>query len=222
MTRPRTLLLDQLLPASEIAVSDGAVEIDNTFLEALEQLEVQRAIVDDLAELEADASPDERDEVGQRVHQAVDPSADPVPDRHWLHERHDEVGTGAHPPDAERLPEVFPALLDPPVLRRVEQPADPEGAVDQETGELTARAAEFRLQETVDQPGHEGDIVEPVRDHQLEGLGDDHAVDLRDRLQHEPIRLPVELEHLLVEPFPGIVVLLVARETRRLFVLWRC
>src|SRR5215510_6182736 len=162
MTRRLTLLLDHLLAASKIAVSHGTVEIDDAFLEALEQLEVQRAIVDDLAELEAEPRPDERDEVRQRVHQAVDTPADPVPDRHRLQERHDEVRAGAHPPDAERLPEVFPAFLDSPVFRRVEQPSDPEGAVDQETRELAGRADEFRLQEAVDQSGHERNIVESV------------------------------------------------------------
>src|SRR5437899_888614 len=35
--RAGPLLLDHLLPASEIAVSNGAVEVDDAFLEALEQ-----------------------------------------------------------------------------------------------------------------------------------------------------------------------------------------
>src|SRR5262244_826676 len=185
MTRPLTLLLDQLLPASEIAVSDGAVEIDDTLLEALEQLEVQRAIVDDLAQLEADPGPEERDEVGARIHQAVDAPSNPGGDRHRLHDCHDEVRARAHPPDSKCLPEVFAALLDPPVLRRIEQSADAERAVDHEARELAGRAAPFRLQETVDHPRHKRDIVEPVGDHQLERLGHDHAVDLRDRLEHE-------------------------------------
>src|SRR5262245_1142153 len=128
MTRPLTLLLDQLLPAPEVAVSDGAVQIDDALLEALEQLEVQRAIVDDLAQLEADPGPEERDEVGERIHQAVDASADPVADRHRLHERHDEVRAGAHPPDSERLPEVLAALPAPPVLSRIEQYPDAQSA----------------------------------------------------------------------------------------------
>src|SRR5262249_1341191 len=212
MTRPLTLLLDQLLPAPEVAVSDGAVQIDDALLEALEQLEVQRAIVDDLAQLEADPGPEERDEVGERIHQAVDASADPVADRHRLHERHDEVRAGAHPPDSERLPEVFAALLDPPVLRRIEQSPDAERAVDHEARDLAGRAAPFRLQEAVDHPGHERDVVEPVGDHQLERVGHDHTVDLRDRLEHEPVGLPIELEHLLVEPLPGVVVLVVTRQ----------
>src|SRR5436305_13453093 len=115
MTRPLTLLLDQLLPASEIAVSDGAVEIDDAFLETLQQLEVQRAIVDDLAELQADSGPDERDEVGHGIHQTVDASADPITDRHRLHERHDQVPARASPPDSERPPDPFGAPRLAPV-----------------------------------------------------------------------------------------------------------
>src|SRR2546429_1516624 len=40
-----TLLLTQLLPASEIAVPHGAVQVDHALFEALEQVEIQRALV---------------------------------------------------------------------------------------------------------------------------------------------------------------------------------
>src|SRR5882724_3727227 len=222
MPRPPTLFLDQLLPAAEIAVSDGAVQVDDAFLEALEQLEVQGAIVDHIAHFHADSGPDERQDVGKRIHDAIDTPADPVADRHRLQEGHDEVGAGAHAPDPQRLPEVFSALLESPVFGRVEEAADAGRAVDQETGELAARSAPLALQQAVDHTRHEVDVFETVRDHDLEGLGHDQAVDLRDRLQDVPVGPPVELEHLLVESLPRVVVLVVARRARGLDLFLGC
>src|SRR5690349_14845957 len=211
MTRRLTLLLDQLLPASEIAVLDGAVQVHDALLESLEQIEIQGAVVDHLAELERQPGPDERDEIRERIHQAVDTSTDSVANRHRLHEGHDDVRARRHPPEPERLPEILPALLDAIVLRGVEQATDPERAVDQEPRHLACRSEEFPLKEAVDHPGHEGDVIEAVADHHFEGFRHDYVVNLRDRLQDQAIGLPIELENLLVESLPGIVVLVIRR-----------
>src|SRR2546425_889893 len=127
-----TLLLDHLLPASEIAVSHGAVHIDHALLEALEQVEVQRAIVQRVAGLHAPPCPEKRKHVGERIHRAVDGLADPVTHRQRREERQDQVRGGPCAPDAKRLAEGLAALLGLPVLCSVEEPADTEGAGDQE------------------------------------------------------------------------------------------
>src|SRR2546425_760523 len=181
--RPLTLFLDQLLPAPEIAVTDRAVHVDDALLESLVQLEVQRPVVDRLTDLQAETDPEERQHVGERIHDAVDGLADPIAHGQRLHERQDEIGAWPHAPDAEGLSEVLSTLLDPPVLRRVEQPADAGRAVDQEARDLAAGAAKLPLEQAVDGPRHEADVIEAVRDQDLEGFGHDHVVDLRGRLQ---------------------------------------
>src|SRR3972149_861803 len=74
------LLLDELLPATEVAVAHGAVHVDHALLETLEELEVQRAVVDGVTDLHPEAVPDERQHVAQRIHRAVHGLADPVTD----------------------------------------------------------------------------------------------------------------------------------------------
>src|SRR5258706_15696953 len=117
--------------------------------------------VEELAELEGDSGGDERNrtEVRERIHKGIDAPADPVANRHRLQEGHDEVRARGHPPEPERLPEVLSALLDPVVLRRVEQPTDAERAVDQKAGHLAASAAELPLQQAVDHSRAEGTVV---------------------------------------------------------------
>src|SRR2546428_594590 len=84
-------------------------------------------------------------------------------------------------------PLILSPLLDPPVLRRVEQAADAGGAVDQEARDLAAGAAPLALEQTVDGARHEADVIETVREQDLERLGHDDVVSLGDRLQRVPI-----------------------------------
>src|SRR5947208_138758 len=202
-----TLLLTQLLPASEIAVPHGAVQVDYALFEALEQVEIQRALVQQVAGLHADPRPDPREIIGQGIHRSVDGLADSVTHGHRPEERHDQVRARPDAPHAKRLAEVLAALLDPPVLCRVEETADAERAVDQESRDLAPRAAPFALEQAVDRAREEPEIVEAGVDQHLEGLRYDLVVDLRGRFQEVPVEPPVELEHLLVEGLPGIVLL---------------
>src|SRR5205823_6445835 len=78
--------------------------------------------------------------------------------------------------EAERLPEVLAALLDPFHLRDVEEPADADGAVEDEPAELADGAVELALEEAVHHARHERDVVEAVRDHHLHAVGDDRVV----------------------------------------------
>src|SRR4029453_1497269 len=93
--RPLTLLLDHLLPTPKVAVADGAVQVDDAFFQPLEQLQVQRAVVDHLCRLHAEADPDRWTNPGKRVHERVDAPPDPVADGHRLQQRQDQIRPGS-------------------------------------------------------------------------------------------------------------------------------
>src|SRR5256885_5075091 len=144
------VLLDELLSALQIPVADCAVHVDHALLEPLEEVVVERAIVERVACLHAETIPEERQEVAQWVHEPVHGLADAVTNGQRLHERQDEIGPGARAPETERLAEVLAALVDAPVvLGRVEQAADAGRAVDEEAADLSAGAAPLALQQAV-------------------------------------------------------------------------
>src|SRR3989442_1481252 len=120
-----TLLFDHLLPASEIAVSHGAVHVDHALLEALEQVEVQRAVVHRVAGLHTHPCPEERQHVGQRIHRPVDGLADPVTHRQRREERQDQARAGPAAP-AGRCP-AAPGGPPPGPPRLARPPAPPGG-----------------------------------------------------------------------------------------------
>src|SRR5262249_712625 len=130
-------------------------------------LEVERAVVDRLLDLQDQARVEERYEVRRRIQGAVDRLADSVADGQRLEERHDEVRSGPDPVEAERLSEVFATLLDAFDLRDVEEAADPDRAVEHETAEFAHSAVELALEEAVQHPRQELRIVEDVGDHHL-------------------------------------------------------
>src|SRR5205823_133156 len=106
------LLSDELLPALQIPMPDRAVHVDDALLEALEKLEVERAIVDGLLDLQEEPRVEERHEVGHRIQGAVDRLADAVADGEWFHEREDQERPGPDAVEPQRLPEVLTALFD--------------------------------------------------------------------------------------------------------------
>src|SRR6185503_17203402 len=204
-----TLLFDQLLSSLQIAVPDGTVHVDHALLKPLEEVVVERALVDRITDLHPEAIPDERQDVAEGVHEAIDELADAVPYRQGLHERQHEVGTRPASPHAQRLAEVLTALLDAPeILRQIEEAANARGAVDQEAAELTAGAAPLALEQAVHEPRHEVDVVEAVADHHLKRLRHDHHVGACGGLEHPAVEAAIEREHLLVERLPGVVLLL--------------
>src|SRR5438034_9919919 len=83
----RALFLAEAFAALQVGVTDGAVHVDRALFEALEQVQVERSLVDDVAHLHTHAVPDERQEIGERFHQTVDRLADPLTDRQRLQER---------------------------------------------------------------------------------------------------------------------------------------
>src|SRR5207245_4029499 len=92
--------------------------------------------------------------------------------RQGLKKRQDQVRARPRAPDGQRLPEVLAALLDLPVLRGVEQPADAEGAVDEEPRDFAPGATPLALEQAVGRTLDEPNVVEAVRDQHLKGLRD--------------------------------------------------
>src|SRR5207247_2263293 len=77
-TGPLAAFLDQAIAALQIAVADRAVEIDRRLFDALEEIEVERAIVDGIAHLHGEGGGPEGGVVVERVDRPVDPRADAV------------------------------------------------------------------------------------------------------------------------------------------------
>src|SRR6185369_2496625 len=132
-TLTRELLFDLLLPALEVEVPDRAVQVDRGLLDALEQIVVQRAVVDRVADLHGQAGRDERDEVADRIDGQVDTHADAVTHRGRREHRQHEVRPGSGAPRAEGLAEVLVARSNAPViLGGIEETAHARRAVDEE------------------------------------------------------------------------------------------
>src|SRR5262249_7844760 len=125
--------VDEVVAALQIAVAHGAVHVDGRLLEALVEIEVQRAVVDRVADLHGEPIPDERQHVAQRIHRPVHPVADAVAHGERWQERQDQVWPRSQSPLAERLAEIDLGLLQPELLLGdVPEPAEPERAVDEE------------------------------------------------------------------------------------------
>src|SRR5882724_477536 len=136
---PLRAAVDAVVTALEIPVPYGAVEIDRGLFEALEEVQVERAVVDGVSDLHPDPVPDERQDVAQRVHRAVHAVADAVAHGQRRQERQDQVRPRPQAPLAQRLTEVHLGLLEAELLLGdVEEPPDTQGAVDQEASELDA------------------------------------------------------------------------------------
>src|SRR5207237_848414 len=127
------LFAEESEAALQVRVTDGAVHVDDALFEALEQIQVERPLVDDVADLHADPIPEQWQDVRQGIHRAVDGLAETVPHGQRFEEGHDHVRAGADAPDAEGLAEVLTALENAEdVLGGVEQAADSGRAVDEE------------------------------------------------------------------------------------------
>src|SRR5437867_12207094 len=109
----RPLLADQAEAALQIRVTDSTVHVDHALFEALEQIQVERPLVHDVADLHPEPVPEERQEPGQRVHEPVHRLADAIANAERFEERHDDVRTRGDPIEAERLAEVLTALHEP-------------------------------------------------------------------------------------------------------------
>src|SRR5262249_20198281 len=175
--------LDQASAALQIAVAHRAVEIDGRLLDALEEIEVERAIVDGVAHLHGEGVGEERDVVVERVHGAVRTVADAIAHGEGRQEGQHEVRPGPYAPDSQRLAEVGTLPLQPHLLPcDVEQPTDAEGGVDDEAPHLLGRVEQFQLQHLVHEPRGHPQVGAGVVDPGLEHVRHDEVVALRYRL----------------------------------------
>src|SRR5207247_2622513 len=107
----RVRLLDRAAAPLQIAVANGAVEIEDAVLDVLEDLEVERALVDLLDDRRSHRR-EERCDVAEWIQQAVDAVPDAVPDGERCQRGEHEVGSGTEAIDPERLAGIGVALLD--------------------------------------------------------------------------------------------------------------
>jgi len=105
------LLTDRRSAPLQVGIADGAIEINGSFRDALEAVEVQRTFIDDIGCIAADARVP-RDEVDIRSHGGIDQVADTVANGEWWQERQHKIGTRGGSPHAKSLTRVFVALLD--------------------------------------------------------------------------------------------------------------
>src|SRR6266542_1445206 len=205
---PAPLFLDQLLTALEVPVPHRAVEVDRGVLEALVEIEVERALVERVSGRHAQLVPKEGDVVVERVDGAVRREADAIAHGQRRQEREHQVGAGPDTPLAERLSEVGPLGLEGEfLLRDVEEAPHAQGRVDQETAHLDRRALQLPLQHLVHEALRHVQVGEGVVDHLLDDVGRDRVVRLRRRLEDALVEAVVEREDLLVELLPRVVLL---------------
>src|SRR5881409_3683323 len=145
----RVPLLDRAAAPLQIAVADGAVEVEDAVLDVLEDLKVERALVDLLDDRQSRRCK-ERYDVPEWIQQAVDAVPDAVPDGEGRQRGEHEVGSGTEAIDAERLAGIGVALLDVELRPRdVEEADDSDRRVGAETSELAARPAKTPLEQVV-------------------------------------------------------------------------
>src|SRR5215470_10618715 len=109
------LFSDRCGASLEVSVSHRAVEIDDRLFHALETVEIERALVDDINRENAEARAP-RSRPAERIHEAVDDSAGSVADRCRRHQRKNEVRAALRAPNGQRLAEIFVGLLEAEVV----------------------------------------------------------------------------------------------------------
>src|SRR2546422_2511074 len=105
------LLLDLSLALVQVEVADGAVEVERPFLHALEGLQIERPLVEDVFGLLAEGC-GQRNDVTDRVHGDVEHVPHAVAEREGRQQRQHQVAALLPAPHAERLSGVLVALLD--------------------------------------------------------------------------------------------------------------
>src|SRR5437867_6603233 len=156
----RVRLLDRAPAPLQIAVANGAVEIEHAVLDVLEDLKVERALVDLLDDRHRRRREERRD-VAEWIHQAVDAVPDAVPDGEGFQRGEHEVGSGTQAIEPERLAGIGVALFDVELRPRdIEEADDPDGRVQAEPDELAPRPAKTSLEKVVQQTLRHAEVVE--------------------------------------------------------------
>src|SRR5438552_5438077 len=200
-------LLDRSMAPLEVAVTDGAVELEHAVLDVLENLEVQGSLVDLLHDRHP-ARREERHEVPERIEQTVHAVPYAVTDGERLEGGEHQVRSRAEAVYAECLAGVGVALVHVELrLRDVEEADDTDRRVHAEAPKLASRAPEATLEKVVHQPPRHAEVVEGAIERSLPTVGQDLVPSLGDRLQEVAVEdVVVEEEHLLVEGPPRVVV----------------
>src|SRR2546427_11299737 len=161
---PASLLLDLPLALVQVEVADGAVEVERPFLHALEGLQIERPLVEDVFGLLAEGR-GQRNDVADRVHGDVEHAPHAVAEREGRQQRQHQVAALLPVPHAERLYGVLVALLDAElILGDVGHARPSERGVDEEARQLPAGAVQFALEHAVHEPLGKADVVKEGMD----------------------------------------------------------
>src|SRR2546425_5487970 len=206
-TERRFLLLDLSLALVQVKVADGAVEVERRFLHALEGLQIERPLVEDVFGLLTEGR-GQRNDVADRVHGDVEHVPHAVAEREGRQQRQHQVAALLPAPHAERLPGVLVALLDAElILGDVSHARPSERGADEEARQLPAGAVQFALEHAVHESLRKADVVEAIMDDLLLSVPDDDVIALGRGLEHIHVQIiVVEREHRLVERLPRIVI----------------
>jgi hypothetical protein len=182
------------------------IEVDGAALQLVERFDVARALVDAAGH---PARPVRR--VGARGDVAVgagialDRRADRIARVGGAEDGENEVGAIGDAPTVERLPEVAALLFEPVRARKVEQPAETEGGVEEKAAQGYVGALELALQQVVGEDHRFVQIVEEMADRVAPPLRKHRSIGLGDRLEQQAVDEEVEVENVAVERFKRIV-----------------
>src|SRR3989449_8895891 len=114
---PASLLLNLPLALVQVEVADGAVEVERPFLHALEGLQIERPLVEDVFGLLAEGR-GQRNDVADRVHGDVEHVPHAVAEREGRQQRQHQVAALLPAPFSKRLPPPRSALFHSELIFR--------------------------------------------------------------------------------------------------------
>src|SRR5919109_2002367 len=94
------LLFDRRCPPLQVGVTDSTVEVDRRLGDALEAIQVERALVDNIGSSSANARVP-RDEIRVGSHRDVESVTNSIAKRERREERQQQGGGPSHPPHSE-------------------------------------------------------------------------------------------------------------------------
>src|SRR6185437_2495793 len=135
---------------------------------------------------------------GQRAKEGVHALADAVAGRGRAQQRREDVGPRLHAPDAERDAEVVLAVRQSLALGEVDDAADAERRVGDDTGDVVRAAPEAALQEIVADDHRLAEVGDEVVDREAEHTWRQRLVEAGDRQEILPTGLHADGEELAV------------------------
>jgi hypothetical protein len=146
-----------------------------------------------------------RIDVRDRIEEEIDYARRRVAQCRGAEERQGQVRPRAYAPDCERLTEVLVVGLQADRSRHVEQPGEPERAVEQEAAGVAQSQLGLALQELVDDRRRVFEVAQEIADADTHPARRDLLIALGDGLERGAVDGVVELVHVAVESFPTIV-----------------